>query len=229
MDRLETIVELSKGFSSIADIGCDHGQVGVNLVKDYGFKSIINTDISDKCLKKAEELFKLAGIGDFYDGRVGDGLKPIEKSEVDCIIIAGMGGDLIVDIISEDESKTLSFKNYIIQPMTNPDKVRKKFSEIGYGIKKDICVIEDNKYYFIIEFSKDEPIIALDDYYYTKTLIRDSKDSFKLFLQHQLDKNFNIIKSIQTDGSEKSLEKIDCLNEENIYLEGILNESLSAD
>lgn len=224
MDRLETITDLSRKFSSIADIGCDHGQVGVELIKNYGLEKIINTDISEKCLKKADELFKLAGITDFYDGRVGDGLNPLKKSEVECVIIAGMGGDLIVDILSDDIDKTLSFDNYIIQPMTNPDKVRKKFIELGYGIKKDLCVVEDKKFYFVIEFSLDLEKTKLDDYYYTKTLLRDSKDNYKLFLNHEIEKDKNIIKSIESEGSKLSLGKLDEMRKKILYLEDILNE-----
>lgn len=225
MNRLETIIDLSKKYKSVADIGCDHGQVGVELIKKYDLKKIINTDISDKCLKKAEDLFMLAGISQFYDGRVGSGLEPILNSEVDCIIIAGMGGDLIVDIIKNDLDKSRSFNNFIVQPMTSPDKVRKEFIKMGYGIKKDLCVIEDKKFYFIIEFSNDALEVSYSDYYYTETLMRDSKISYKLFLNSEIEKNKSIIKSIKSEGSELSLNKIDKLKEKILYLEDILNEN----
>ena len=102
MDRLETIVHLARNSELVADIGCDHGQVGVELLKSTCVKHIISTDISEKCLKKSEFLFTSAGFKSKYDGRVGDGLKTLENGEVDTIIIAGMGGDLIKEIVTYD-------------------------------------------------------------------------------------------------------------------------------
>ena len=124
MDRLETIVKLARNSNSVADIGCDHGQVGVELLKSTGVTHVISTDISEKCLKKSEFLFASTGFQSEYDGRVGDGLKTLNRGEVDTVVIAGMGGDLIKDIVTYDIGKTLSFENFIIQPMTNPDVVR---------------------------------------------------------------------------------------------------------
>ena len=72
MDRLETIVKLARNSNSVADIGCDHGQVGVELLKSTGVRRVISTDISEKCLKKSEFLFASTGFQSEYDGRVGD-------------------------------------------------------------------------------------------------------------------------------------------------------------
>ena len=76
--------------------------MGVELLKSTCVKHIISTDISEKCLKKSEFLFTSAGFKSEYDGRVGDGLKTLENGEVDTIIIAGMGGDLIKEIVTYD-------------------------------------------------------------------------------------------------------------------------------
>lgn len=222
MDRLETIVYLARNSKSVADIGCDHGQVGVELLKSTDVKHIISTDISEKCLKKSEFLFTSAGFKSEYDGRVGDGLKTLENGEVDTIIIAGMGGDLIKDIVTYDRDKTLSFKNFIIQPMTNPDVVRKTFYELGFGIEKDLIVIEGNKYYFLMKFSSSTSIKHEEDWFYTSSLLRDSIETYKEYLKFNLNKNNAIIAEIKQNSSEKSDSRVDELIGNNEKLLDIL-------
>lgn len=222
MDRLETIVHLARSSESVADIGCDHGQVGVELLKSTDVKHIISTDISEKCLKKSEFLFTSAGFKSEYDGRVGDGLKTLENGEVDTVIIAGMGGDLIKDIVTYDRDKTLSFKNFIIQPMTNPDVVRKTFYELGFGIEKDLIVIEGNKYYFLMKFSSLTSIKYEEDWFYTSSLLRDSIETYKEYLKFNLNKNNAIIAEIKQNSSEKSDSRVDELIGNNEKLLDIL-------
>lgn len=222
MDRLETIVYLARNSKSVADIGCDHGQVGVELLKSTDVKHIISTDISENCLKKSEFLFTSAGFKSEYDGRVGDGLKTLENGEVDTIIIAGMGGDLIKDIVTYDRDKTLSFKNFIIQPMTNPDVVRKTFYELGFGIEKDLIVIEGNKYYFLMKFSSSTSIKHEEDWFYTSSLLRDSIETYKEYLKFNLNKNNAIIAEIKQNSSEKSDSRVDELIGNNEKLLDIL-------
>lgn len=222
MDRLETIVHLARNSESVADIGCDHGQVGVELLKSTCVKHIISTDISEKCLKKSEFLFTSAGFKDEYDGRVGDGLKTLENGEVDTIIIAGMGGDLIKEIVTYDRAKTLSFKNFIIQPMTNPDVVRRTFYELGFGIEKDLIVIEGNKYYFLMKFSSSNDRKLEEDWFYTSSLLRDSVETYKEYLKFNLNKNNAIMAEIKQNSSEKSDSRVDELIKNNEKLLDIL-------
>lgn len=226
MDRLETIVHLARNSELVADIGCDHGQVGVELLKSTCVKHIISTDISEKCLKKSEFLFTSAGFKSKYDGRVGDGLKTLENGEVDTIIIAGMGGDLIKEIVTYDRAKTLSFKNFIIQPMTNPDVVRKTFYELGFGIEKDLIIIEGNKYYFLMKFSNSISRKFEEDWFYTSSLLRDSIETYREYLKFNLNKNNAIIAEIKQNSSEKSDSRVDELIKNNEKLLDILEENI---
>lgn len=226
MDRLETIVHLARNSELVADIGCDHGQVGVELLKSTCVKHIISTDISEKCLKKSEFLFTSAGFKSKYDGRVGDGLKTLENGEVDTIIIAGMGGDLIKEIVTYDRAKTLSFKNFIVQPMTNPDVVRKTFYELGFGIEKDLIIIEGNKYYFLMKFSNSISRKFEEDWFYTSSLLRDSIETYREYLKFNLNKNNAIIAEIKQNSSEKSDSRVDELIKNNEKLLDILEENI---
>lgn len=226
MDRLETIVKLARNSNSVADIGCDHGQVGVELLKSTGVTHVISTDISEKCLKKSEFLFASTGFQSEYDGRVGDGLKTLNRGEVDTVVIAGMGGDLIKDIVTYDIGKTLSFENFIIQPMTNPDVVRETFYKLGYGLEKDLIVIEGSKYYFLMKFSSLTDKKLEKDWFYTSSLLRDSIETYKEYLKFNLNKNNAIINEIKLNSSEKSDSRISELKRNNEKLRTLLEEKV---
>ena len=196
MDRLEQIVDLIEFEECLADVGCDHGYVGLELFKTGKIKKLIATDISADCLEKSNRLF--ADKPYDYSGRVGDGLRPIANAEADAVVIAGMGGDLIAKIITENPEKTKSLKKFIIQPMTEPDKVRKTFYDLGFTRTHDLIVKEKNHYYFVMVFELlDTRDQAEEDYTYTKLL--QAHPLFQDYIKHEIKKRKNIIRQIKTN------------------------------
>lgn len=137
-----------------------------------------------------------------------------------------MGGDLIKDIVTYDIGKTLSFKNFIIQPMTNPDVVRETFYELGYGLEKDLIVIEGSKYYFLMKFSSLTDKKLEKDWFYTSSLLRDSIETYKEYLKFNLNKNNAIINEIKLNSSEKSDSRISELKSNNEKLRTLLEEKV---
>ena len=137
-----------------------------------------------------------------------------------------MGGDLIKDIVTYDIEKTLSFKNFIIQPMTNPDLVRETFYKLGYGLEKDLIVIEGSKYYFLMKFSSLTDKKLEKDWFYTSSLLRDSIETYKEYLKFNLNKNNAIINEIKLNSSEKSDSRISELKSNNEKLRTLLEEKV---
>lgn len=123
---------------SFADIGSDHGYVAFDQYRKGNRSRIIISDISPKALENAVRTCMDFGP----DARCGDGLEVIEKGEVDDIVIAGMGGLLIGDILTKDKAKTLSFKRIILQPRNNEGHVRWLLNQLGMEITADILVRE---------------------------------------------------------------------------------------
>ena len=110
-----------------ADIGTDHGYVPMLLIRDGISPRVIMSDISEGSLAKAKETFRLCGLKDRVsedDFRIGDGLETIEDGEVDELIIGGLGGHTIVDILSADIEKSRSFKRLILQPRKHSGTLR---------------------------------------------------------------------------------------------------------
>ena len=142
--RLEMILRHVSG-KTCADIGTDHAYVPIKLA-EAGIK-VIATDIMPGPLKIAEENVKKQGAK--VELRLGGGLSPIKNGEVDTVIIAGMGGEMIEKIISEDEEKAKSVR-LILQPMNSQYELRTYLLKNGYKILKEDLALEGFKVYNLI-------------------------------------------------------------------------------
>ena len=133
--RIHDICSCVSQGESIADIGTDHAYVPMRLIKDGISDYAIMSDISEGSLAKAVETFELAHIDyDENQFRLGDGLEKIDFSEVDDIIIAGLGGYTIIDILKADLAKSKSFKKLILQPRKFSGNLRHFLYTNGWDI-----------------------------------------------------------------------------------------------
>ena len=125
---------------SIADIGTDHGYVPMLLLKQGRSPRVIMSDISEGSLAKARETFTACMLNDKVsesDFRIGDGLQTIEAGEVDELIIAGLGGHTIKNILADDETKSKSFKRLILQPRKHSGTLRYYLYTHGWDIESE--------------------------------------------------------------------------------------------
>lgn len=139
--RLEMILKHVKG-KSCADIGTDHAYIPIELAARG--MSVIATDINPGPLKIAAENAKK--YSKEIDLRLGAGISPIEKGEVDTIVIAGMGGEMIEKIISADFEKARA-SLLILQPMNSQAELRKFLAENGFCVIKEDIEVEGFKVY----------------------------------------------------------------------------------
>ncbi len=146
--RIKEIVNACIGSRKVADIGCDHGYVGIDLILNHNVSKVIFSDILRAPLCSAIANVKLHNIEETkVDFRVGDGLSSVEFSEVDTIVITGMGGKLISDILAADLNKTRSFKRFVLQP-TNGEEILRKWLNANCFIIVMESLIEENGIYY---------------------------------------------------------------------------------
>lgn len=128
---------------TVADIGTDHGYVPLLLIKNNISPYAIMADISRSSLSTAISSFQADEIKYSSDQfRVGDGLRVLEMGEVDAVIIAGLGGITISEIIEDDIQKTRSFKKLILQPRKHSGELRHCLDVNGFDIVKEVLVAE---------------------------------------------------------------------------------------
>ena len=141
-DRLKLIADKIEQGETMADIGTDHGFLPLYLFQSGKSPKVIMCDISGPSLDKAREAFEQCGLADDAQFRLGDGLKVLKENEVDTVVIAGMGGLLITQILEGDPDKTASFRKYIFQPRNNSALLRRWLTAKGFEIDKNRLVRE---------------------------------------------------------------------------------------
>ncbi|MBK5246462.1 MAG: SAM-dependent methyltransferase [Peptostreptococcaceae bacterium] len=141
-ERLEIIANLIDENETMADIGTDHGFLPIALWERGICKKIILSDINKGPLEKASENIKATKHGIEFDLRLGNGLETILPREVSTLVIAGMGGALITEILAADLEKSKSFEKIILQPRNGQSKLRYWLLENGFNITKEELVKE---------------------------------------------------------------------------------------
>lgn len=135
--------------NSVADIGTDHAYIPIAL-SEKGVK-VIATDVSSGPLSAAEKNIRKKNLS--VTLLLGDGLKPIQKSGVKEIIIAGMGGELIENIIFGD-LETAHSARLLLQPMKQQAELRRFLLTHGFVIEKEDLAKEGHKIYNLIVAKK---------------------------------------------------------------------------
>lgn len=216
MNRLECIKSMVPKCSVAADIGTDHGYVAEMLLQDNICDKVIATDLNEGPLNRAIEHLTSVNLNYKCDFRLGSGLTVLDKNETEAIIIAGMGGELIADIIETSRNIALQAKELILQPMTTGDKLRRYLSENGFKIIDENIVRELHHYYFIIKAVPGEDEIKDEIYYEISKILLEKKDPLMFeYLNKILNVNENIINSIEKNTSSDYNEKKEDLRKKN--------------
>lgn len=149
-NRLATIASFVRRGSLAADVGCDHAYLSIWLVKNNIARHVIASDISDGPLYRAQKNIAAESAGDRITLRRCDGLEGIDHFNPDDIIIAGMGGEQIVDILEAAPFTRTPGKRLILQPMTRPERLRSALVRMGYVIRDEALASDDGWIYQVI-------------------------------------------------------------------------------
>lgn len=145
--RMSAVASMVTKGNRLADIGTDHGYVPIALVEQGYIPSAIAMDINQGPLDKAREHIAAQRLDNCIQTRLSDGVDALEAWEADTILIAGMGGELVIHILSQGEAVCKAAKELVLQPQSDLDKVRKYLRENGYRIVDEDMILEDGKYY----------------------------------------------------------------------------------
>lgn len=166
--RLNFIIDnLDENTTVLADIGTDHGYVPLYAIKNGLCSKAIAIDINKEPLAKARLNAILEGVGDELDFRLGSGLDPLEVGEVETVIIAGMGGNLIKGLLEENLDKVTELNYLLLLPAQNPEVLREYLYTNDYEIIDELLCEEEGIYYELFKVRKKSgESMALDPIYY---------------------------------------------------------------
>lgn len=169
--RLEAIVELAECGDTVCDVGCDHAHVPIRLIQTGCYRHAIGMDVIAGPLGKAAGNLALYKMEDRVELRLSNGLDACLPGEADTLVITGMGGTLMEEILLRNPDKTESFSVLVLGPQSDPEKVRAALRHLGFVITKEKLIFEDGKYYPVIRaesagkaISKTEIIDAAMDH-----------------------------------------------------------------
>ena len=204
--------------NSVADIGTDHAYVPVYLILNNLASKAIAMDINKGPLNRADENIKKFNLGDKIKTRLSDGLKELKNGEADTVIIAGMGGILINNILENDKDRLSSVKNYILQPMTAVYETRKYLALNGFKITDERLAKEDEKIYTIISATRGKTNIKNEiDYHIGEKLIANKDENLPEFVEgkiYEYEKAIKSMKNTENTETKKKREYFEYLLEE---------------
>jgi len=129
-----------------ADIGSDHALLACYLVDEGRCPRAICGELGDGPYRRTFEAVRKHGLGHLIEVRQGNGLEVLACGEVATVVLAGMGGNTIVDILNASPVKTKSFKRLVLQPMNALAEVRRLANSNGWCIEEE-TVVKDGDYY----------------------------------------------------------------------------------
>lgn len=150
-NRLKKCADLVSCGSKIADIGTDHAYIPIYLMLQRKISHAIACDIGEGPLKNAEKNIKNYGFENNIETRLSDGFSNIKENEADEIIIAGMGGNMISNILNNCPWKNKFKKRFILNPMKYEEKLHEFLFSNGYEIQNEVAVKCSGKSYLIID------------------------------------------------------------------------------
>ena len=148
--RLSVCASLVRQGAKIADVGTDHAYLPVWLALNGRISSAVASDIREKPLQSGAENVEKYGCGDIVKTRLSNGLDEISADEADDIVIAGMGGELIADIISRAPWLKDKSKRLILQPMTKAHTLREYLCKAGFEIESETPCAHAGKFYTVM-------------------------------------------------------------------------------
>lgn len=216
--RLMDIINLIDYGKNVIDVGTDHGLVPLYLAKNNMSSNIWATDISAPSLKKLEDQLD-SKLSKIIKTKVTDGFKGIEEDDNQIGIIAGMGGNTIVEIIGSSMQFAQNLDYMILESNIASEKLRLFLYENNFELMRDFLSFENGKYYDILQVKYgNRKEMKISDLYYGFENIEKRNHLLEEKLVIDRKKNLifreNIIKnSKNNDGLEKINERLQAIDE----------------
>lgn len=185
--RLSLCADFVRVGAKLADIGTDHAYLPVNLALSGKIESAIAADINEEPLRRGMQTIDKYDVSHKVVTRLCNGLADFSADEVTDIVIAGMGADTIMSILSaapwlKDKSKRL-----ILQPMTKSERVMAYLYDNGFEITEQKCCIAEGKPYTVLCVHFTGHQSPCSEYFsYTGKLNPEKNKDDKVFLEKQI-------------------------------------------
>ena len=217
-ERLEALIaQAARDLNgrTVADVGTDHGFVPIRLVESGAASYGIAMDVRKGPLERAKAHIAERGLTGKLETRLSDGLAGLRPGEADTVVIAGMGGELMLRILTEGEHVRGSVRRWILSPQSELARFRHGLEELGLAITEETMVEEDGKFYVILTAEPGQ--MHYDEefrYRYGDRLIEQRSPELSRLLLREEEQYRELIRRLSRAGSPAARERLEALQEE---------------
>ena len=203
-ERLQAVAGcVTKGLR-VADIGCDHGYTAIYLVTEGIAPHVYAMDVNKGPLEKAKANVEAENLQEKITIRLSNGLEKLHQNEAECILISGMGGLLMKEILSANKKILRQVKELVLQPQSELGVLRHFLHEAGFAIVHEMMVIDMGKYYTVIKAVPGVECYESEmEYEYGRLLIKERSPVFLSYLQKEKERMQPIAEALQNKEDER--------------------------
>lgn len=212
--RLLLAAQLCAGARQVIDVGCDHGYLPIYLVQ-HGAERACASDIRPGPLASARENIEKYGLADRIRPVLCPGLEAFGPEDADTVVICGMGGEMIADILAAAPWTADGKHALVLQPMTNAPKLRAFLAGHGYTVEAEALAQEGRHLYCVLRARGGTPPMgAAQHWIFTEKMIADLL--FPAYLQREMTRLRRVVDGKRLAGQDAGEEKKNFANTEGV-------------
>lgn len=203
-ERMQAVCKLTGGGRCVADVGCDHAYLSIELTSSGKYEQAIAMDVNEGPLMRAKEHIAQSGLQDKISVCLSDGLQALGGQACDTVVIAGMGGALTIRILADAEDQRPYIGEWILQPQSELYKVRQYLVTHGYRIVREDMVFEDGKFYPMMQVvnGEDTPYNEIE-LLYGRHLLRDKNPVLVSALTNEIRTKEKIAMQVKNENPDR--------------------------
>ena len=199
--RMKAVAAMVTSRGILADVGTDHGYVPIALVEKNKVKHAIAMDINKGPLERAKKNIVENHMEEYIETRLSDGVQALQVGEADSILIAGMGGELVIHILTDGEAVCKQAKELILQPQSDIRKVREYLRLHQYPMMR----VENVAYDSAWDRMNEDTVIACD--IYGPLLLKNGNPVLRRFLVRHHQQLSQILDQLEKQPWSRAIEK----------------------
>lgn len=208
-ERLQLCASMVSPKANLADIGTDHAYLPIWLAKQGLITRAIAADINLGPMQKAQHNIKRYRVQDIVSARLSDGLNAIFPFEADDIVIAGMGGEMISQIITAAPWLKDAQKRLILQPMTSVQPLREFLAAQSFAICDEQAVFEDGRVYTAILAQYDSAGVRTGELYPYIGKLNNQTEANREYMRLRVINLEKRARGLSLSGKEKEAAELD--------------------
>lgn len=207
--RMLQVANLVPEGAAVADVGCDHAYVSIYLCQMRNCRKVLAMDVRTGPLEIATRNVAEAGLADRIELRLSDGLAKVEPGEIDTVVLAGMGGLLMMDILEAGKAVVAEVDTLVLQPQSDIPTVRRFVHEIGFAIQREAMLWDDEKPYFMMQCGRGTNETWTEvEYAYGKGLLENKDEGLHTYLKKEKQTQIQIMERLSKEQSARAMERM---------------------